>query len=196
MQWEEKKLATHDCLAHSLIHDFCLVFNFFLLILFNVIVSLVAQMVKNLPAVLETRVWSLGGEDPLEKGTATRSSILAWRICGQRSLVDYSPWGSQRVRHNWATNTFTFYLLRKNVLSTFCVLNIDSCRHLDNRNSAFSNPACTRGCEERLSGRFPSRRRRWRESLGTAFVKQMLCVVLTDSLVPPFENLGGVGPWA
>ena len=60
----------------------------------------VAQMVKNLPAMQETRVQSLGGEDPLEKGTATRSSILAWRICGQRSLVDYSPWGSQRVRHN------------------------------------------------------------------------------------------------
>ena len=39
--------------------------------------SLMAQMVKNLPAVLETRVQSLSGEDPLEKGTATHSSILA-----------------------------------------------------------------------------------------------------------------------
>jgi len=42
--------------------------------------SLVAQMVKNLPAMQETRVQSLGGEDPLEKGMATHSSILAWRI--------------------------------------------------------------------------------------------------------------------
>ena len=42
--------------------------------------SLVAQMVKNLPAMLETWVQSLGWEDPLEKGTATHSSILAWRI--------------------------------------------------------------------------------------------------------------------
>ena len=37
-------------------------------------------MVKNLPAMQNTRVWSLGWEDPLEKGMATHSSILAWRI--------------------------------------------------------------------------------------------------------------------
>ena len=42
--------------------------------------SLVAQLVKNLPAMRETWVRSLGWEDPLEKGTATQSSILAWRI--------------------------------------------------------------------------------------------------------------------
>ena len=42
--------------------------------------SLVAQMVKNLPAVRDTWVRSLGWEDPLEKGMATHSSILAWRI--------------------------------------------------------------------------------------------------------------------
>ena len=42
--------------------------------------SLVAQMVKNSPAIQETQVWSLGGEDPLEKGMATHPSILAWRI--------------------------------------------------------------------------------------------------------------------
>ena len=41
--------------------------------------SLVAHMVKNLPAMQETQVWSLGEEDPLEKGMATHSSILAWR---------------------------------------------------------------------------------------------------------------------
>ena len=53
-------------------------------------VSLVAQLVKNLPAMQETRVQSLGQEDTLEKGMATHSSILAH---GQRSLVSYSPWG-------------------------------------------------------------------------------------------------------
>ena len=42
--------------------------------------SLVAQMVKNLPAMQETQVQSLGQEDPLEKGMATHSSILAWRM--------------------------------------------------------------------------------------------------------------------
>ena len=54
--------------------------------------SLVAQMTKSLPAVRETWVRSLGQEDPLEKEMATHSSILAW-ICGQTSLVGYSPWG-------------------------------------------------------------------------------------------------------
>ena len=43
-----------------------------------------AQMVKNLPAMWETSVQSLGGEDPLEEGTATDSSILAWRISMDR----------------------------------------------------------------------------------------------------------------
>ena len=57
--------------------------------------SLVAQLVKNLPAMQETWVRSLGWEDPLEKGKATHSGILAWRI----------PWtiqsmGSQRVGHD------------------------------------------------------------------------------------------------
>ena len=42
--------------------------------------SLLAQMVKNLPAMRETRVRSLGWEDPLEEGTATHSDIVAWRI--------------------------------------------------------------------------------------------------------------------
>ena len=50
-------------------------------------------MVKNPPALQEMCVRSLGWEDPLEKGMATHSSILDWRIPGQRSLVGYSPWG-------------------------------------------------------------------------------------------------------
>ena len=46
----------------------------------NIGASLMAQLIKNSPAVWETWVRSLGWEDPLEKGTATHSSILAWRI--------------------------------------------------------------------------------------------------------------------
>ena len=46
----------------------------------NYVYFLVAQMEKNLPAMQETWIWSLGQEEPLEKGIATQSSILAWRI--------------------------------------------------------------------------------------------------------------------
>ena len=56
-----------------------------------------AQMVKNLPAVQETWVQSLGQEDPLEKGMATHSVILAWRISWMRSLDSYSPWGYKEL---------------------------------------------------------------------------------------------------
>ena len=55
--------------------------------------SLVVQIVNNLPPVQETWVQFLGQENPPEKGMATKSNILAWRIPGQRSLVGYSPWG-------------------------------------------------------------------------------------------------------
>ena len=54
-------------------------------------VSLVAQMVKNLPAVQETRVLSLGREDPLEKEMATHPSILAWKISRTEEHGRYSP---------------------------------------------------------------------------------------------------------
>ena len=50
-----------------------------------------AQTVKNLPAMQETQVHPLSQEDPLEKEMATHSSILAWRISGQKSLEGYSP---------------------------------------------------------------------------------------------------------
>ena len=51
----------------------------------------------------ETRVWSLGQEDTLEKEMAIHSSILALEIPWQRSLVGYSPWSLKRVRHDLAT---------------------------------------------------------------------------------------------
>ena len=80
---------------------------------------LVAQTVKHLPAMRETRVRSLGREDPLEKEMATHSSILAWKI----------PWmepgrlqsmGLQRVRHDWVTSlslyfhlSYQYFIIRK-----------------------------------------------------------------------------------
>ena len=62
--------------------------------------SLVAQMVKNLPAIQETWVQSLGWEDPLEKEMATHSSILAWIIPWTEEPGRLQSMGLQRVRHN------------------------------------------------------------------------------------------------
>ena len=62
--------------------------------------SLVAQMVKNLPAMQETQVRSLGQEDPLEKGKATHPSILAWRIQWTEEPGGLQSMGSLRVGHN------------------------------------------------------------------------------------------------
>ena len=62
--------------------------------------SLVAQMVKNLPAVQEAHIQSLGQEDPLEKGMATHSSILAWRIPWTEEPDGLQATGLQRVGHD------------------------------------------------------------------------------------------------
>ena len=59
--------------------------------------ALVAQRVKHLPTMWETRVQCLGCEDPLEKETATHSSTLAGKSHGQRSLVGYRPWGPKEL---------------------------------------------------------------------------------------------------
>ena len=64
--------------------------------------SLVAQPVKNLPAMWETWVWSLGWEDPLEKEMATHSSILAWRIPWTEDLGGLQSMGSHKVGHGWS----------------------------------------------------------------------------------------------
>ena len=122
-------------------------------------------MVKNLPAMQETRGQSLGWEVPLEKGMATHSSILAWRIPWTEKPGRLQSMGSQRVRHDWATNTCA-HLLRtaiflsqirphlslKSCKSWILVISIRMpCRHLkpcksvtkvpifhqDNRNSIF-----------------------------------------------------------
>ena len=61
---------------------------------------LVAQMLKNLPAMQETQVQSLVGEDPMKKGVATHSSILAWRIPWTEETGGLQFMGSQRVGHD------------------------------------------------------------------------------------------------
>ena len=58
-----------------------------------------AQMVKNLPAMQEAQVQSLGQEDPLETGMAAHSSILAWSIPWTKELMGYSRWGC-KVRYD------------------------------------------------------------------------------------------------
>ena len=59
--------------------------------------SLVTQLVKSLPAIQETQVHSLGGEDPLEKEMAAHSVFLPGESHGQRSLADYIPWGCKEL---------------------------------------------------------------------------------------------------
>ena len=59
--------------------------------------SLVAQTVKNLPAVQETRVQSLGREGPLEEATAAHSSVLVWRTPWTEEPGGYSPWGHREL---------------------------------------------------------------------------------------------------
>ena len=74
--------------------------------------SLVAQVVKNRPSVWETQVPSLGQEDPLEKGMATHSSFLAWRMACTEEPGGLQSMGLQRVVHDWATNTLTYTLIQ------------------------------------------------------------------------------------
>ena len=62
--------------------------------------SLLSQLVKNLPAMQETWVQSLGQEDPLEEGMATHSSVLAWRIPWTEEPGRLPSMGSKRVRHD------------------------------------------------------------------------------------------------
>ena len=64
--------------------------------------SLVTEMVKNLPAMQETWVQSLDWEDPLEKGTAAHSSVLAFKIPWTERPGRLQFMGSQRVRHDWS----------------------------------------------------------------------------------------------
>ena len=93
------------------------------LLLFWMLASLVAQTVRNPPAMQAIWVRTLGQEDPLEKGMAFHSSILAWRIPWTEEHR-LQPMRSHRIGHSWATNTHTFwmyfpqYLLKIDVIVT------------------------------------------------------------------------------
>ena len=88
----------HSC--HCKWQDF---FNDWIIFHYIYKASLVAQMVKNLPAMQETQVQPLGPEEPLEEGMATHSSILAWRIPWAEEPSGLQSLGSQRVEHDWVT---------------------------------------------------------------------------------------------
>ena len=87
-------------------------------------VSLVAQLVKNPPAMWETWVWSLGWEDPLEKGKATQSSILAWRIC----FICYVAFSiNMEMQLHVSTSNIIFKLI---IVSCYFILpNVRACCH-------------------------------------------------------------------
>ena len=70
-------------------------------------------MVENLLAMQEPQVLSLDWEEPLEKGMATHSSILAWRIPWTKSLAGYSPWGCKELNTN--------ELLTLSISPCFCI---------------------------------------------------------------------------
>ena len=81
------------------------------------ILSLVAQMVKRLPTMRETRVQSLGWEDPLKKRMVTHSSILSWEIPWTEELLGYSPWSRKELD--------TAERLKLSLFSLFVLLNAE-----------------------------------------------------------------------
>ena len=97
--------------------------------------SLMAQTVKNLPAMWETRVWSLGRENLLEKEMATHSSILAWRIPRTEKPSGLQSMGSQRVGHDCAMNTLTCLLIHLSYL----IATQGSCLHLRSHGRSGNN---------------------------------------------------------
>ena len=110
--WTARKIPTLSCsdFQQYLSYSFLLKTLLFIVAprtLLNSQASLVAQTIKNLPAMQETQIWSLGCEDPLEKGMVPHSNILAWRIAWTEEPGRLKSTGSQRVGHNWANNTFT-----------------------------------------------------------------------------------------
>ena len=91
------------------------------------IIGVNAQTIKNLLAMQETQVRFQGWEDPLEKGMAIHSNILACRILWTEEPGRVQSMGSQRVRHEWATNNFTLadflFELSGDMDKTHCILN-------------------------------------------------------------------------
>ena len=89
----------------------------------SVVVCVVAQRLKRLPPMRETRVWSLGREDTLEKEMAIHSSILAWRIPWTEKPSRLQSTGLQRVGHDWATSPhLTLILCANKILQVLPIL--------------------------------------------------------------------------
>ena len=84
--------------------------------------SLMTQTVKNLSAMQETWVWSLGWENPLEKGIATHSSILARRIPWTDKPYRLETMRLKRVRHDWSTNNLKLETLFKILVNHFWII--------------------------------------------------------------------------
>ena len=72
----------------------------------HLMASLMEYVVEHMPAIQETWVWSLGWEDPLEKEMTVHSNILAWGILWKEEPGGLQSIGSQRVGHDWTTNTY------------------------------------------------------------------------------------------
>ena len=107
-QWSLHVVHHVSCARRLVTRSYDLVMNgscMYLVTTLWVVCFLVAQMVKNLPALWETQVKSLDWEDSLEKGMTTHSSILAWRIPWTEEPGRLQSMGSQRVGHYWMTFT-------------------------------------------------------------------------------------------
>ena len=125
-----KAKSSHQSDSHSQSNDIALDISFLLwskikikYLLWSKMAFLVAQKVKSPPAVQETRVWSLGQEDPLNKEMATHSSILAWKIPWTEKPGRLQSMSSQRVRHDWATSLYDLkYVVKffKGISFSFC----------------------------------------------------------------------------
>ena len=86
----------------------------------------IVQMVKNLPAMQETQVSSLCCADPLEEEMATHSRSLAWRILWTEEPAGFPSMGSQKVEHDWVSNTHVYIFLCQWVIVTRWVENYTS----------------------------------------------------------------------
>ena len=88
-----------------------------------------AQVVKNRPTVWETWIRSLCWKDPLEKGMATHSSVLIWRIPWTEEPGGLQSMGSQRVRHKWMTNSSLSHPVC-HVIHVLPLPGLDYCHHI------------------------------------------------------------------
>ena len=96
-------------------------------------------MIKNLPAIQETWVWSLGQDDLLEKGMATHTSIIAWRNLQTEELGRLQSMGSQGAGHDWATNThlcwcFSYYKSTRVKINNSSTIKLSFWFHFFNEN--------------------------------------------------------------